>query len=60
MLLHVDASKHAWSQDGRYYDMITILDDATSETYHAQLMVEEGTRTLMPAVRDVVEQRGML
>jgi transposase len=32
MLLHIDASKHAWFGDGRYYDLITIMDDATSET----------------------------
>lgn len=59
MLLHIDASKHAWFQDGRYYDLITILDDATSEIYYAQLVEEEGTRTLMPAVREVVEQQGV-
>jgi transposase len=59
MLLHIDASKHAWFQDGRYYDLITILDDATSEIYYAQLVVEEGTRTLMPALREVVEKRGV-
>jgi transposase len=35
MLLHIDASKHAWFGDGRYYDLITILDDATSEIYYA-------------------------
>ena len=59
MLLHIDASKHAWVQDGRHYDLITILDDATSEIYYAQLVEEEGTRTLMPAVRQVVEQQGI-
>jgi transposase len=59
MLLHIDASKHAWFGDGRYYDLITILDDATSEIYYAQLVKEEGTRTLMPAVREVIEQRGI-
>lgn len=59
MLLHIDASKHAWFQDGRYYDLITILDDATSEIYYAQLVEEEGTRTLMPAVREVVERHGV-
>ena len=59
MLLHIDASKHAWFQDGRYYDLITILDDATSDIYYAQLVFEEGTRTLMPAIRKVVEQRGV-
>lgn len=59
MLLHIDASKHAWFQDGRHYDLITILDDATSEIYYAQLVNEEGTRTLMPAVREVIETQGI-
>ena len=59
MLLHIDASKHAWFRDGRYYDLITLLDDATSEIYYAQLVDEEGTRTLMPAVREVIEQQGI-
>jgi hypothetical protein len=59
MMLHIDASKHAWFGDGRYYDLVTILDDATSETYYAQLVEEEGTRTLMPAVRDVIERKGV-
>jgi hypothetical protein len=59
MLLHIDASKHAWFGDGRYYDLITILDDATSEIYYAQLVEEEGTRTLMPAVRAVIQQQGI-
>ena len=56
MLLHIDASKHAWFGDGRYYDLITLLDDDTSEIYYAQLVAEEGTRTLMPAVREVIAQ----
>jgi transposase len=59
MLLHIDASKHAWFQDGRHWDLITILDDATSEVYYAQLVEEEGTRTLMPAIREVIEKEGI-
>jgi hypothetical protein len=59
MLLHIDASKHAWFQDDRYYDLITILDDATSEIYYVQLVAEEGTRTLMPAVWEVIEKQGI-
>src|SRR5215469_467028 len=59
MLLHIDASKHAWFGDGRYYDLITILDDATSEIYYAQLVAEEGTHTLMPAVQEVIAQQGI-
>jgi transposase len=59
MLLHIDASKHAWFQDGRHWDLITIMDDATSEIYYAQLVAEEGTRTIMPAVREVIEKQGV-
>ena len=59
MLVHIDASKHAWFGDGRYYDLIVLLDDATSEIYYAQLVGEEGTRTLMPAVREVIEKEGI-
>jgi transposase len=59
MLLHIDASKHAWFGDGRHWDLITILDDATSEIYYAHLVAEEGTRTLMPAVREVIEKQGI-
>jgi len=59
MLLHIDGSKHAWFQDNRYFDLIVILDDATSEIYYAQLVDEESTRTVMAAVREVIEQKGL-
>jgi hypothetical protein len=51
MLLHIDGSKHRWFQNDRYYDLIVILDDATSEIYYAQLVNEESTRTVMQGVR---------
>jgi len=59
MLLHIDGSKHRWFQDDRYYDLIVILDDATSEIYYAQLVEEESTRTVMAAVREVIERQGL-
>jgi transposase len=59
MMLHIDGSKHRWFQDDRYYDLIVILDDATSEIYYAQLVAEESTRTVMRAVREVVERKGL-
>ncbi len=59
MLLHIDASKHRWFQDSRFYDLIVILDDATSEIYYAQLVEEESTFTVMRAIREVVEQKGI-
>src|SRR5947199_6126572 len=38
MLLHIDGSKHGWFQNSQRYDLIVILDDATSEIYYAQLV----------------------
>jgi transposase len=31
MLLHIDGSRHRWLQDERWYDLLVILEDATSE-----------------------------
>jgi len=59
MLLHIDGSTHRWLNDDRWYDLIVILDDATSEIYYAQLVKEESTRTVMAAVRAVIEQKGV-
>ncbi len=43
----------------QWHDLIVILDDATSEIYYAQLVVEESTRTVMEALREVIETRGL-
>jgi transposase len=59
MLLHIDGSHHQWFCDGRWYDLLVILDDATSEIYYAQLVEDESTRTVMAALRHVVEQCGL-
>jgi transposase len=59
MLLHIDGSKHRWFQDERWYDLLVILDDATSEIYYAQLVEEESTRTVMAALREVIERKGL-
>lgn len=59
MLLHIDGSTHRWLNDERWYDLIVILDDATSEIYYAQLVEEESTRTVMAGLRAVIEQQGV-
>jgi transposase len=59
MLLHIDGSNHRWFQDDRYYDLLVILDDATSRIYYAQLVPEESTRTVMAALREVIEHEGL-
>src|SRR3954466_15305799 len=59
MLLHIDGSKHGWFQNSQRYDLIVILDDATSEIYYAQLVEEESTRTVMSGLREVIEHKGL-
>jgi transposase len=60
MLLHIDGSTHAWlgPELGRQ-DLITVLDDATSEVYYAQLCEQESTASVMAALKAVVEERGI-
>ncbi|HEX8798253.1 MAG TPA: ISNCY family transposase [Terriglobales bacterium] len=59
MLLHIDGSQHRWFQDERWYDLLVMLDDATSQIYYAQLVEEESTRTVMVALREVIEREGL-
>ena len=59
MLLHLDGSRHRWFSDDRWYDLLVVLDDATSEIYYAQLVEQESTRTVLQALRAVVERSGV-
>jgi hypothetical protein len=61
MLLHIDGSRHQWFQDERWYDLIVILDDASSEIYYAQLVEEESTATVMAGLKpkDAGSRSGM-
>jgi transposase len=59
MLLHIDGSQHQWFCDHRWYDLIVIMDDATSEVYYAQLVEEESTRTVRAGLRTVIEEQGL-
>ena len=54
MLLHIDGSRHHWVQDDRWYDLLVILDYATSRIDHAQLVEEESTMTVLGALRKVI------
>jgi hypothetical protein len=59
MLLPIDDSKPRWLSDDRYYDLMVILDDASSEIYYAPLVEEESSRTVLAAVREVIETKGV-
>ncbi len=60
MLLHADASTHAWipGLEGAQ-DLIAILDDATSVAYYARFVPQESTRTMLAALQAVIEQQGV-
>ena len=60
MLLHADASTHAWipGLEGMQ-DLIAVLDDATSEAYYARFVPQESTLTMLAALKAVVEQHGV-
>jgi transposase len=59
MMLHIDGSEHRWFSDERRYELIVVLDDATSEIYYAQLVEAESTRTVMTALREVIQTKGL-
>ena len=59
MMLHIDGSQHRWFNDDRWYDLLVLMDDATSEIYYAQLVEQESTRTVMTGLREVIEQKGL-
>jgi transposase len=58
MLLHLDASRHAWLPGGQQ-DLVSVSDDATNEVYYAALVPEENTRTVLAALQAVVAQHGV-
>src|SRR5258708_12755294 len=59
MMMHIDGSDHQWFQDESRRDLIVIVDDATTDTYYAQLAVEETTATVMAGLRAVIELKGL-
>jgi len=61
MLLHLDASTHAWwpTPTGDQVDLITVSDDATNAIYYGAFVDEESTRTVMQALQGVVEEQGL-
>ena len=60
MLLHIDGSTHAWlgPERGRQ-DLVSVMDDATSEVYYAQLVPQESTETVLAALRATVRTKGV-
>jgi transposase len=60
MMLHIDGSTHGWlgPEQGKQ-DLITLMDDASSEIYYAQLVDQESTATVMAGIKAVIETKGL-
>lgn len=58
MMIHQDGSTHEWVQ-GKEWDLIITMDDATNEHYSMFFVDEEGTASSFQGVRDVIESHGI-
>ena len=59
MMLHQDASRHAWLEAQAPMDLIVTLDDATGAIYSIFLVDEEGTASTFQGLREVVAEHGL-
>jgi transposase len=59
MMLHQDASRFAWLENGPELDLVVTMDDATSKIYSAFLVEEEGTASTFRALLEVFTERGL-
>lgn len=58
MLIHQDGSTHEWVE-GKKWDLIITVDDATSEHYSMFFVDEEGTASSFQGVREVIHKKGL-
>ena len=59
MMLHQDASRHAWLPQTPPLDLVVTMDDATSEIYSALLVEEESTASTFRALLEVFGRHGL-
>ena len=59
MMLHQDASPHAWLAGQRPLDLVVTMDDATSEIYSAFLVEEEGTASSFLGLVETIAAKGL-
>jgi transposase len=59
MMLHQDASTHAWLAGGLKHDLVVTMDDATSALYSMFLVDEEGTASSLRGLAEVAARHGL-
>src|SRR5512139_2071488 len=58
MMLHQDGSRHEWVQ-GKFWDLIVTMDDATGEHYSMFFVEEEGTQSSFRGIEEVIDSHGL-
>ena len=58
MMLHQDASSHAWVAR-EIWDLVVTMDDATSKVYSGFFIAEEGTMSSFQALGEVIAENGL-
>ncbi len=59
MMLHQDASSHAWLAGAAPLDLVVTMDDATSEITSAFLVAEEGTASSFRGLAETIHAKGL-
>jgi len=58
MLVHLDASTHAWLPDPPMQDLVVALDDADGRMLYARFWPQEGTASTFAALHHVLQHHG--
>lgn len=58
MMLHLDASTHAWLPELPMEDLVVMLDDADGRILHAAFVEQEGTMSTLVALSEVLCSHG--
>ena len=58
MLLHIDASTHAWIAGLPMRDLVVVLDDADGRILYARFVAQEGTHSTLEALYHVLRRFG--
>lgn len=59
MMLHQDGSTHDWLGTGERVDLVVTMDDADGRILHGRLWRQEGTRSSLVGIREVVRRYGL-
>lgn len=60
MLLHLDGSQHPWlGAEGPVWDLLVLMDDASSEVYAACFVPEENTVSCMAILKELIVEKGI-